>query len=318
MKKARPFTRIMLITLTLALFMCVVPARFGQSMPQFARATNRACSHCHLSALGGGPLTPAGEIFRENLRSSDPPVDPKLLITSGQRLLNIAFYLIHILFGVTWVGLFLFLFLPAALHNRAFPVLPRGYLRQMWYGVAAVGTTGPFLAYFRSRFIPGFFTTRFGILLLIKIAAVLVLFAATALITWHLMVYARSRYRKLAKDMEGPHPVVISRSEMGLFTGKGKRKPLFACEGKIYDVSNRDLWRKGMHPGGHSAGTDLTGEIKNAPHGPEVMGRVGEVGILSEEPSETDGRIRLFIRSAYAGMLACLAILVVAASWRWL
>ena len=124
------------LLLAVILAFCLTTLMPGQvsSMPQFASATNRACSHCHLSALGGGTLTPAGEAFRESLRSADPPVDPKLLVTPPQRLLNMAFYLVHILFGVTWVGLFLFLFFPAALRHRAFPALPRGYLRQMWYG----------------------------------------------------------------------------------------------------------------------------------------------------------------------------------------
>ena len=317
MNKERTFLRIALLTTILAFCLTVLPVDRAQSMPQFASATNRACSHCHLSALGGGSLTPGGEAFRESLRSSDPPIDPKLLVSSGQRLLNMALYLIHILFGVTWVGLFLFLFLPAALRHRAFPVLPKGYLRQMWYGVAAIAVTGPFLTYFRSRFIPGFFTTRFGILLMVKILAAISLFAATAYISWHLVIYARSRYRKLAKDLDGQHTLVLSNSDLALFTGKGKRRSLFVYEGKIYDASGRDLWRKGMHPGGHTAGADLSGELKKAPHGPEVMGRLPEVGILSKEPSETERKVRLFIRGAYLGLFACLVIMIVAASWRW-
>lgn len=314
--------RTVIRNLILAVIMafCLTTFIAGQalSMPQFASATNRACSHCHLSALGGGPLTPAGESFRESLRSADPPIDPKLLITSGQRLLNMALYLIHILFGVTWVGLFLFLFLPAALRHRAFPPLPKGYLRQMWYGAAVITISGPFLAYFRSKFIPGFFTTRFGILLIVKILAAIALLSATTYISWHLVIYARARYRKLVKDLEGQHTLVLSESDLALFTGKGKRRPLFVYKGKIYDASGRDLWRKGMHPGGHSAGLDLTDQLDKAPHGSEVIGRLPEVGILSKEPSDTDRKIRSFIRAVYAGMFACFVILFVAGSWRWL
>jgi len=307
-----------LLAVILAFCLVVLSAGHAQSMPQFASATKRACSNCHLSALGGGPLTPAGETFRESLRSANPPIDPKLLVTPGQRFVNMLFYLVHILFGVTWVGLFLFLFLPAAFSHRAFPALPKGYLRQMWYGIAVITVTGPFLAHFRARFIPGFFTTRFGVLLLVKILAVLVLLAATCLITWHLIYYARSRYRSLAKGLNGQHSLVFSASDLALFTGRGKRKPLFVYEGKIYNASDRDLWRNGMHPGGHSAGMDLTDQLEKAPHGSEVMGRLPVVGTLSKEPSKTDRKIRLFFRAAYAGMFACVVILLVAASWRWL
>jgi hypothetical protein len=34
--------------------------------PQFAKETGKACSDCHVSAKGGGPLTPLGEKFKAN------------------------------------------------------------------------------------------------------------------------------------------------------------------------------------------------------------------------------------------------------------
>jgi mono/diheme cytochrome c family protein len=34
--------------------------------PQFAKETGKVCGDCHVSAKGGGPLTPLGEKFKAN------------------------------------------------------------------------------------------------------------------------------------------------------------------------------------------------------------------------------------------------------------
>ncbi|HIH70844.1 MAG TPA: cytochrome B5, partial [Methanothermobacter thermautotrophicus] len=40
------------------------------------------------------------------------------------------------------------------------------------------------------------------------------------------------------------------------------------------------LWRDGRHQAGHSAGSDLTEDIKKAPHGAELLERFPVVGVL--------------------------------------
>ena len=64
------------------------------------------------------------------------------------------------------------------------------------------------------------------------------------------------------------------------------RKTYVAYEGKIYDVSESKLWRKGVHVKAHKAGNDLTKAMTAAPHGPEVMERYGVVAELVEGKSE--------------------------------
>jgi predicted heme/steroid binding protein/uncharacterized membrane protein len=56
-----------------------------------------------------------------------------------------------------------------------------------------------------------------------------------------------------------------------------------AFQGKVYDVSGSALWDGGQHMGSHGAGTDLTGEFADAPHGEEVFERYPQVGVLIEE-----------------------------------
>jgi len=54
-----------------------------------------------------------------------------------------------------------------------------------------------------------------------------------------------------------------------------------AYEGRVYDVGVSELWAGGQHMGLHQAGADLTAELADAPHGPEVLERVPRVGVLA-------------------------------------
>jgi predicted heme/steroid binding protein len=53
-----------------------------------------------------------------------------------------------------------------------------------------------------------------------------------------------------------------------------------AVNGKVYDVSDSDMWEDGDHFGEHKAGEDLTEAMENAPHGMEVFDDFPEVGEL--------------------------------------
>lgn len=66
----------------------------------------------------------------------------------------------------------------------------------------------------------------------------------------------------------------------------GRLGPAYiAFEGRVYDVSGSFLWREGRHQAGHSAGSDLTEDIKKAPHGAELLERFPVVGVLAERGS---------------------------------
>jgi predicted heme/steroid binding protein/uncharacterized membrane protein len=73
-----------------------------------------------------------------------------------------------------------------------------------------------------------------------------------------------------------------------LLSCNGKEgKPVYiAFEGKVYEVSKSSLWSKGTHMNRHPSGKDLSGEISAAPHGPEVLERYPQIGILKKGPSE--------------------------------
>ncbi len=64
------------------------------------------------------------------------------------------------------------------------------------------------------------------------------------------------------------------------FDGAQGKPAFIGFEGRIIDVSTSEHWQHGHHMATHQAGGDLTREIDAAPHGPEVLDRFPQVGLL--------------------------------------
>jgi predicted heme/steroid binding protein len=75
---------------------------------------------------------------------------------------------------------------------------------------------------------------------------------------------------------------VFTKKDLLKYNGKNNMPAYIAFKGKVYDVSHSFLWRKGTHQVLHEAGRDLTKELEEAPHGPELLKRVPIIGILKE------------------------------------
>jgi predicted heme/steroid binding protein/uncharacterized membrane protein len=81
----------------------------------------------------------------------------------------------------------------------------------------------------------------------------------------------------------------FSPEDLSQFDGQDGRPCYVAHDGKVYNVSESKLWKGGLHMRRHKAGTDLTADIQAAPHGPEVLERCPQVGVLKkEEPTEPE------------------------------
>ncbi len=76
--------------------------------------------------------------------------------------------------------------------------------------------------------------------------------------------------------------------ELARFNGEDGNPTYIAYDGKVYDVSESKLWRKGQHMNRHRSGADLTGDMPAAPHEADVLERYPPVGVLKkvavEEP----------------------------------
>ena len=86
------------------------------------------------------------------------------------------------------------------------------------------------------------------------------------------------------RQTEGEVMEEIAGEKLATFNGTEGKPAYVALGGKIYDISKSPLWPKGVHMKRHPAGKDLTGEISAAPHGPEVLERYPQVGILLKGP----------------------------------
>ncbi len=145
--------------------------------------------------------------------------------------------------------------------------------------------------------------------------AALGLFTATVILIWHTTVLLAKRYRELSANLESGQEMELDPEDLALFDGSEKRKALVGVDGKLFDVTGRNLWRKGIHPGGHRAGTDLTNAFKEAPHGKEVFDRVTPVGRLLSKRSE--GKRPSPRWAVLLGMAASSTIILVVVLWRW-
>jgi predicted heme/steroid binding protein/uncharacterized membrane protein len=75
-------------------------------------------------------------------------------------------------------------------------------------------------------------------------------------------------------------PLKISLEDLQDCDGSAGKPTYLVYQGKVFDVSGSKLWPGGHHMNTHLAGRDLTDEINAAPHGPEVLERYPQVGVL--------------------------------------
>jgi predicted heme/steroid binding protein/uncharacterized membrane protein len=80
----------------------------------------------------------------------------------------------------------------------------------------------------------------------------------------------------------------FSLKDLQEFHGAEGKPAYIAFEGRIMDISASEHWHYGHHMGTHQAGNDLTQEIDAAPHGPEVLERFPQVGVLKTEEAERE------------------------------
>ena len=74
--------------------------------------------------------------------------------------------------------------------------------------------------------------------------------------------------------------------ELRQYNGEDGRPIYVAYKGKVYDLTESKMWRKGMHMKRHQAGQDLSTDIQAAPHEPDLLDRYPQVGILKQEAVE--------------------------------
>ena len=74
----------------------------------------------------------------------------------------------------------------------------------------------------------------------------------------------------------------FTKTELARYNGINGAPAYIAYKSQVYDVSRSFLWQKGKHQVLHDAGTDLTDNLTEAPHGEDLLKRFPIVGTLSE------------------------------------
>jgi predicted heme/steroid binding protein len=75
---------------------------------------------------------------------------------------------------------------------------------------------------------------------------------------------------------------ILTREELARCDGRDGAPAYIAYHGRVYDVTDSFLWRRGRHQVLHRAGQDLTDALEQAPHGEDLLDRVPLIGTLEE------------------------------------
>ena len=287
----------------------LLPLR-ASATPEYARQTGFECKRCHIDAIGGGPLTEQGKQFLEEIKSQG--LYRPLTVTQHIARLIIGYF--HMLAAIIWFGtiMYVHLLLKPAYASKG---LPKGELRLGWLSMAVLLITGTFLTIARIPSWNMFFTTRFGILLGIKISLFLVMLSSAVVVT----LFIGPKLRKQKTLIPAPDNGVYTLDGLSPFDGKDGRPAYLAYQGIVYDVTASRLWKNGSHVTKHAAGNDLTEFLKTAPHGEDkilAMPRAGRL-LASGEKLKLPFHVRLFYFFAYMNLVLVFVITFVIALWRW-
>jgi predicted heme/steroid binding protein len=298
----------LLLLLVMTLILASPPA--AMATEKYAKETGRPCAACHLDPAGGGELTRTGREFA----AARTEAAPRPALSAAARGFRFAVGYLHLITAFLWFGTILYVHLvlkPAYASSG----LPRGEMKVGIVSMAVMGITGIILTRFRVGSPVLLLQSRFGILLLVKIALYLVMvISAVFVIT---VIGPR-----LKRKRTGAAPEVISgdmsAEELSLCDGKEERPALFACRGTIYDATGSRLWKQGGHMGRHQAGGDLTEALSQAPHGAEVVTRLSAVGhLVSGITRPVPLHERVFFFMAYMNLVIVFLIVLILALWRW-
>lgn len=304
----KPYLTIAILLISLLL------TSISKATTEYAQQTGFECKVCHVESIGGGPLTKTGEKFLEEMKIKGN-YRP---LTGTQKVVRFIIGYIHLIFAIAWFGtiLYVHILLKPAYASRG---LPRGELLLGWLSIIILSITGILLSISRIPSWKVLYTTRFGILLSIKIILFLIMVSTAVIVTLYIGPRMRKKWGVKGKMEISKGKRDLTSEELHSFDGREGRPAYVAYKGVIYDVTGSKFWKGGSHITKHLAGHDLTDVLKTAPHGEDKILSMPEVGnlILSEEKLTTPFYEKLFYFFAYMNLVLVFLIVFVIALWRW-
>jgi predicted heme/steroid binding protein len=273
------------------LFLTVFVSSSAWPLPKYSEETGWECTVCHVSKTGGSELTSVGWSFwKKEIVVKKKAVPPK---EAGVRTnyLPLIFGFFHLAAAFMWFGSILYIHIILK-PSYAAQGVPRAEIRLAWICIGILVITGIYLLHHRFASWDLLFSTRTGRLLLLKIVLFLLMLLTAVIVTFFL------RFRLGAKKKQVPALLV-------------------GFEGKAYDFSKSPMWGDGVHMGRHKAGNDLTDELKNAPHGRDVIERFSALGEWGKEAEPAEAATKAFYILAYMNLAFVFAILFIVALMKW-
>jgi predicted heme/steroid binding protein/uncharacterized membrane protein len=293
----------------LSLFVIASPS-LSHATPEYAGQTGFECKTCHIDGTGG-KLTKDGENFKEDLRAKGL-YRP---LSTIQKVVRLIIGYLHLLTAIAWFGtiFYVHILLKPAYAAKG---LPKGELILGWLGIVIMGITGTLLTISRIPAWNMFYTTRFGILLSVKIILFLIMAASAAVVTFVI----GPRIRKQRAQISTQPKTRMTLDDLQHFDGVENRPSYFAYKGKVYDVCLSKVWKGGSHFKKHHAGDDLTDILKTAPHGEDNILKMPVVAELAplETKLEKPTHEKAFYFMAYMNLIFVFLITFIIALWRWL
>ncbi len=281
----------------------------SHSTPEYAEQTGFECQRCHVEVTGG-KLTKAGEDFRKDLKIKGQyrPLHPI------QKVVRLIIGYIHLLTAIAWFGtiLYVHILLKPAYAAKG---LPKGELILGWLSIIILIITGVLLTISRIPAWKVFYTTKFGILLSLKIFLFLIMVTTAVIVTFVIGPKLRKQRVSISTQLKN----ILTPEELRDFDGTENKPAYFAYKGKVYDVCLSKFWKGGTHFKKHHAGNDLTDFLKTAPHGEEKILQMPEVAELApfEKKVEKSPQEKVFYFMAYMNLVFVFLITFIIALWRW-
>ena len=280
---------------------------------EYAEQSGVECSTCHLDPSGGGELTAEGLGYALSLDLADPTVNDKASKAASTNIFRFVVGYLHILFGFFWFGtiLYVHLILKPAYASRG---LPRGEVKLGLASMVIMGVTGAILFSYRIPDTSILFTTRFGILLLVKIVLYLIMVCSALFAVFVLGPRLRRKQVQGGTTEDGS----MTLEQLAQFDGKEGRKAYFGYQGEVYDATDSRLWKNGTHMGRHQAGCDLTEVLGQAPHSEDKVMAMKKVGaFIVEDKQSMSPPQKVFYAMAYMNLGFVLLIILILACWKW-
>jgi predicted heme/steroid binding protein/uncharacterized membrane protein len=297
------------ISLGLFFLILILPTSPAHPTPEYAEQTEWQCQRCHVEATGG-KLTKAGEDFKEDLRLKGQfrPLRPL------QKMIRLIIGYLHLLMAIAWFGtiLYVHILLKPAYAAKG---LPKGEMILGWFGIIVLSITGILLTIARLPTWEAFYTTRFGILLSLKIILFSIMVSTAVIVTF--IIGPKLRKQKVSILPKNKDRLTLE--ELSHFDGKQGRPAYFAYKGKVYDATSSKLWTDGSHMKKHPVGNDLTDLLKSAPHGEEKilpMPVAGELLPVSVKMGKS-AHEKVFYFMAYMNLIFVFLITFIIALWHW-